>query len=516
MNVTAWQSLPKRLDHTKYPMEDLSYLTDKKFTEFDLVPELLQGLEAAGFNCCTKIQAESLPLALAGNDVAGQAQTGTGKTAAFLLAIFNHLLTRPRHEQHQLTSVRAVVLAPTRELAIQIHRDARLLGKYTDLRLGLVYGGTGYQQQRDSLSEGVDVLIGTPGRLIDYFRQGVFDLKSVQVVVLDEADRMFDLGFIKDIRFILRRMPPPAERLNLLFSATLSHRVHELGYEHMNDPNEIKIDADTVVVEQLVEEVYYPANPEKLPLLLGLLKQTGGERVLIFANMRIACDRLGRALDRQGFSAGVLSGDVPQKKREQLLKAFKEGRRQILVATDVAARGLHIPSVSHVFNYDLPQDAEDYVHRIGRTARAGASGHAISFACEDHAFSLVDIEDYIGHALERREISEDLLEQPVRGRSQGQPDDGPRKQARGERKHHADRRQRQGSVDSKDAAPGVRAEESLRGRDAGERVPGEAASAVTQERVPSPAKLPEPPTPTPVHPHPALQRRRGTEVPAIG
>ncbi len=398
-------------------MEDISYLTQTRFTDFALEPQLLEGLTDAGFEYCTKIQAESLPLALSGQDVAGQAQTGTGKTAAFLLAIFNYLLTHPRSESAGPESVRAVVLAPTRELAIQIHRDALVLGKATGLKLGLVYGGTAYQEQRDALAGGVDVLIGTPGRLIDYFKQNVFDLKAVQVVVLDEADRMFDLGFIKDIRYVFRRMPPPAERLNLLFSATLSHRVNELGYEHMNNPEEIKIDADLVVADRLLEEVYYPANTEKLPLLLGLMRQTGGDRVLVFSNMRVTCDRLGRVLKQQGYTAGVLSGDVPQKKREQLLNAFKEGKRQILVATDVAARGLHIPSVSHVINYDLPQDPEDYVHRIGRTARAGASGHAISFACEDHAFSLLDIEQYIGHPLKRQEISEVVLEKPVPSRS---------------------------------------------------------------------------------------------------
>ena len=405
-------------------MEDTSYLTKTRFTEFALEPQLLEGLADAGFEYCTKIQAESLPVALAGQDVAGQAQTGTGKTAAFLLAIFNHLLTHPRPESAGPLSTRAVVLAPTRELAIQIHRDAEVLGRTTGLKLGLVYGGTGYQEQRETLVDGVDVLIGTPGRLIDYFKQQVFDLNAVQVLVLDEADRMFDLGFIKDIRYVLRRMPPPTERLNLLFSATLSHRVNELGYEHMNNPEEIKIDADVIVAERLLEEVYYPANTEKLPLLLGLMRQTAGERVLVFSNMRVTCDRVGRALKQQGYTAAVLSGDVPQQKREQLLNAFKEGKRQVLVATDVAARGLHIPSVSHVINYDLPQDAEDYVHRIGRTARAGASGHAISFACEDHAFSLLDIEQYIGHPLVRQEISEAVLERPTRSQSSS---DKPRK-----------------------------------------------------------------------------------------
>ena len=393
-------------------MKNASHLTQKKFSEFNLHTTLFLGLEEAGFEYCTPIQAESLPLLLAGQDVAGQAQTGTGKTAAFLLATFSRLLTNPPLDSHTSTSVRAVILAPTRELAIQIYRDASVLGKHNDLKLGLVYGGTGYHSQRETLNKGVDILIGTPGRLIDYFKQGVFDLKGVEVVVLDEADRMFDLGFIKDIRYVLRRMPAPSTRLNMLFSATLSLRVNELAYEHMNNPAEVKIETDTPVADRLIEEVYYPANNEKLPLLLGLMAKTKGERILVFANTRVACDRLGRHLQRHGYSTGVQSGDVPQPKREKLLKAFTEGRCQVLVATDVAARGLHIPSVSHVFNYDLPQDPEDYVHRAGRTARAGASGHAISFACEDYAFSLMDIEAYIGHSLTRKDISDAVMVQP--------------------------------------------------------------------------------------------------------
>ncbi|MEE3292128.1 MAG: DEAD/DEAH box helicase, partial [Pseudomonadota bacterium] len=320
-------------------MDETTYLTDKTFEEFDLPTPLVQGLKDSGFSHCTRIQAEALPLLLEGRDVAGQAQTGTGKTAAFLLATYNRLLTLPPSTAHQPPSVRAVILAPTRELAIQIYRDAETLGKHTDLRLGLVYGGTGYHKQREDLSEGVDILVGTPGRLIDYFKQGIFDLKGVQAVVLDEADRMFDLGFIRDIRFVLRRMPAPTDRLNMLFSATLSLRVNELAYEHMNNPTEVKIESSTPVADRLLEDVYYPANSEKLALLLGLLKQTPGDRVLIFANTRVTCDRLGQSLKREDYSAGVLSGDVPQHKREKLLRDFTEGRQQILVATDVAARG---------------------------------------------------------------------------------------------------------------------------------------------------------------------------------
>ena len=492
-------------------MEDISYLTETRFTDFSLEPQLLTGLSEAGFEYCTKIQAQSLPLVLAGKDVAGQAQTGTGKTAAFLLAIFNHLLTHPKPESGDGVNPRAVVLAPTRELAIQIHRDAEMLGKATGLKLGLVYGGTGYHEQRESLSDGVDVLIGTPGRLIDYFKQQVFDLKGVQVVVLDEADRMFDLGFIKDIRYILRRMPPPKERLNLLFSATLSHRVHELGYEHMNDPEEIKIDAETVVADRLLEEVYYPANSEKLPLLLGLMRQTEGERVLVFANMRVTCDRLGRSLKQQGYSTGVLSGDVPQKKREQLLKGFTEGTRRVLVATDVAARGLHIPSVSHVFNYDLPQDPEDYVHRIGRTARAGASGHAISFACEDHAFSLMDIEEYIGHALTRQEISEGTLEAPAPGTpSEVRKSREPKERNTAKDKKDEPRRQARANGGQK---PSVSAKS-----DEGHRTSGSAEKSPAKPTPSSPGagRSPEAAAAVPSAPPPRQRLRPKVEVPAVG
>ena len=492
-------------------MEDISYLTETRFTDFSLAPELLTGLSDAGFEYCTKIQAQSLPLVLTGKDVAGQAQTGTGKTAAFLLAIFNHLLTHPRPESGDGVSPRAVVLAPTRELAIQIHRDAQMLGKATDLKLGLVYGGTGYHEQRESLSQGVDVLIGTPGRLIDYFKQQVFDLKGVQVVVLDEADRMFDLGFIKDIRYVLRRMPPPKERLNLLFSATLSHRVHELGYEHMNDPKEIKIDAETVVADRLLEEVYYPANSEKLPLLLGLMRQTDGERVLVFANMRVTCDRLGRVLKQQGYSTGVLSGDVPQKKREQLLKGFTEGTRRVLVATDVAARGLHIPSVSHVFNYDLPQDPEDYVHRIGRTARAGASGHAISFACEDHAFSLMDIEEYIGHSLTRQEISGGTLEAPAPNtRSDVRKSSGPKERRDVKAKKDEPRRQDRSAKAQAESAPEKPVDH--------QPAPDSADKSAAKPTAPRPAALRSPKaTPAaPSTPPPRQRLRPKVEIPAVG
>ena len=377
------------------------------------IPEpILHSMKDSGFTHCTPIQAETLPLSLAGQDVAGQAQTGTGKTIAFLIATYTHLLRVPAEPGRKKNQPRAILIAPTRELAIQIHKDAEFLGKYTELKLGLAFGGTGYEQQRKHLEQGVDILIGTPGRIIDFFKQHIFNLKAIQVMVLDEADRMFDLGFINDIRYLLRRMPKPDKRLNLLFSATLSFRVSELAYEHMNNPSQVVIESTHVTAEKVEEAIYFPAKEEKIPLLLGLLKDHDVTRTMVFVNTKRVAEDVHGYLIANGYDAGVLSGDVPQKKRSSLLKRFTEGTLPILIATDVAARGLHIPEVSHVFNFDLPQDAEDYVHRIGRTARAGATGDAISFACEEYSFSLSEIEEYIEHKIPVQSVTADLLIEP--------------------------------------------------------------------------------------------------------
>jgi ATP-dependent RNA helicase RhlB len=386
--------------------EHLSSLT---FRSLPLAPSLMQGIIDAGFTYCTPIQAQTLPLALQGRDMAGQAQTGTGKTAAFLVALLQSLLAKPAQSGRTSTSIRALVVAPTRELAVQIHKDAAVLGKHTGLRLAVVFGGTDYEKQRQTLAAGVDVLIGTPGRLIDYFKQRVFDLRHVQVLVLDEADRMFDLGFIADIRFILRRLPRPELRQSMLFSATLSQRVLELAYEHMNNPELVRIEPDKVTIDRVRQVIYFPSMQEKLPLLVGLLRETEAHRTMVFVNTRRMAERLETVLRANGFNAQALSGDVPQKKRLQFLRQFHEGELAILIATDVASRGLHIPDVSHIFNFDLPQDAPDYVHRIGRTARAGADGDAISFGCEEFAISLPDIESYIGHKIPVATISPELL-----------------------------------------------------------------------------------------------------------
>jgi ATP-dependent RNA helicase RhlB len=273
----------------------------------------------------------------------------------------------------------------------------------------VVYGGTDYDKQRRTLTEGVDVLVATPGRLIDYFKQHVFDLRHVQVLVLDEADRMFDLGFIADIRFILRRLPKPDQRQSMLFSATLSHRVLELAYEHMNNPELVRIEPDKVTIDRIRQIIYFPAMEEKIPLLIGLLRDTEAHRTLVFVNTRRMAEKLEHVLRGNGFHAQALSGDVPQPKRLRFLRQFHDGELAVLIATDVASRGLHIPDVSHVFNFDLPQDAPDYVHRIGRTARAGAEGDAISFGCEEYAIGLPDIEAYIGHKIPVAAVAPELL-----------------------------------------------------------------------------------------------------------
>ena len=424
-------------------------LTDVRFGSLDLEPSVLRGIEGAGFEYCTPIQAQSLPAVLAGRDVEGQAQTGTGKTAAFLVGIMNLLLREPRPPGAGDGQPRAIVLAPTRELAVQIHRDAEQIGRYTGLRFGVVFGGTGYESQREMLRAGLDVLIGTPGRLIDYFRQKIFHLRAVRVAVLDEADRMFDLGFIRDIRYLLRRMPPPRERLSMLFSATLSMRVRELAYEHMDAPT--MVDAtpeDRVTVASVSQRLYHVGENEKVPLLIGLLRRMDVTRTIIFFNTKREAEKVDAWLAGNGFLAGLLTGDVPQKKRLALLDRFTRGELPILLATDVAARGLHIPDVSHVFNYDLPQDAEDYVHRVGRTARVGARGDAVSFSCERFCYSLTDIEAFIGQTIPAEVASAALMvdpEPPARRRHARQPG---RSRREGRRPGRARRDSRRRSAES--------------------------------------------------------------------
>jgi len=369
------------------------------FGALDIPEPIMQGIRQAGFVVTTPIQEAALPLALKGKDVAGQSQTGTGKTAAFLIAGFTRLLQSPPPAPGAGTAPRMLVIAPTRELVVQIEADARILGAFTPLRILAVYGGIDYNKQRDALAAGCDVLVGTPGRLIDYMKQHVWSPRRVEVLVVDEADRMFDMGFIADLRFILRRLPPPEKRQSFLFSATLSFRVLELTWEFMNNPAQITITPEQKTVDSVEQVLYHAGREEKFSLLLGILRREGGERILIFSNTREEARKLEDRLTRNGWQARALTGDVEQRRRLRILNDFKEGQLPVLVASDVASRGLHIEAVSHVINWDLPQDPEDYLHRIGRTARAGAAGKAISLVDEASALNLEAIEKFLGQKI---------------------------------------------------------------------------------------------------------------------
>jgi ATP-dependent RNA helicase RhlB len=370
------------------------HLSDVYFADLKLPHGVSAGIAASGFVRATPIQAATLPLLLAGQDVAAQAQTGTGKTAAYLIAIFTRFVRTRRHKASP--NPRALIVAPTRELAVQIQEDARALGHFVKPRIVTVFGGIDYGRQRDQLRAGCDLLIGTPGRLLDYEQQGATSFGEVESLVIDEADRLFDLGFIKDLRRILRRCPPPGRRHSMLFSATLSLRVMELAYEHLNDAKKIEIRPEQVTADRVTQVLYHVSQREKIPLLLGLLRREGVERTMLFVNTKRFAERLVSNLERHGFRIGALTGDIPQARRLKILQDFKSGALPLLVATDVASRGLHIDGVTHVVNVDLPQDPEDYVHRIGRTARAGQSGKAISLADEDYVFSLDAIQRLIG------------------------------------------------------------------------------------------------------------------------
>ncbi|MDC3202815.1 DEAD/DEAH box helicase [Gammaproteobacteria bacterium] len=413
VNQSSKKQTPKKDSVTSSSVKAINSdaVTDIRFDSLGLQEILLEGVKDAGFEFCTPIQAKSLPALLLGRDVAGQAQTGTGKTAAYLLATMNTILLGDERVEWAIGGFapRGIILAPTRELAIQIHQDALTLGRHSGLSLGLIYGGVDYDKQRKILEGGVDIIIGTPGRIIDFFKQEVFSLDKIQALVLDEADRMFDLGFIKDIRFLLRRMPQPEKRLNMLYSATLSHRVNELGYEYMNTPELVEVLALAPTADKVTQLLYHVSSDEKIRLLIGLFRQHEPKRAIVFANTKRVVALVVSYLNSNGYRARALSGDVEQSKRQRLIGDFKSGAVSIVVATDVAARGLHIPDVSHVFNFDLPHNCEDYVHRIGRTARAGESGEAISFACEEYVFSLESIESYVENKIPVDPVTENLL-----------------------------------------------------------------------------------------------------------
>ena len=372
------------------------FLTETRFDEFNLPDEVLSGLKDADFTYCTPIQAQTLPVLLTGRDVAGQAQTGTGKTAAFLVTVLNRLLSLTE-KSSSLPS--ALIVSPTRELSHQIYEEAMILSRHTGLSLVEVVGGVDYQKQAEILRQGVDIIICTPGRIIDYYKQGIFKTEEIKALVIDEADRLLDLGFAKDMRYILRKLPDYEKRQSMLFSATLSYRVMELTYEFMNLPEFIAVTPETVTVEGIEQSLFHVGSDKKVSLLLGLLEREDWVRMLIFVNTKVGVENLTHILKGNGWPAEGITGDLPQRKRFRLMGQFKKGQIKILVATDVASRGIHVEDISHVINFDLPQDSENYVHRIGRTARAGKSGRALSLACERYVFHLEPLEKMMDYKI---------------------------------------------------------------------------------------------------------------------
>jgi len=361
-----------------------------EFTKRTLHETIHRGIEKAGFTKSLPVQKKTFEHVLDNDrDVLVQSQTGTGKTAAFLISIFQLLLTHDSFKKKK-----ALIVVPTRELAVQVTKEAELLGHYIKLRTGCFYGGVGFAQQEDLLQKGVDIIVATPGRLLDFSQQGKLDLKKVGILVIDEADRLFDMGFLPDIRRMLRKMPPYNKRRTMLFSATLDSRVKELAWEHMNNPVEIEITPEQVTVESVCQELYHVEQREKMKLLLGILKKEQPENVLIFTNTKHMAYEVSRRLSHNGFDCQYIMGDLPQKKRLQVIEGIKTGKIKYLVATEVAARGLHIDDLDLVINYDLPAECESYVHRIGRTARAGKSGKAITFACDKYVYGLEAVEAF--------------------------------------------------------------------------------------------------------------------------
>jgi len=361
------------------------------FKELNLDPRLLHGIADRGYREMTDVQEQTLAKTLKGMDVAVQSQTGTGKTAAFLITLFNSMLTNNAPKRKK-----ALIIVPTRELAVQIEKEAQLLNYHLDFSIGSFYGGVGYVRQLALLNKGLDIVIGTPGRLLDLSERGQLKLKEIRILVIDEADRLFDMGFLPDIRKILRNMPPRNVRQNMLYSATLNRFSRKIAAEHMNRPVFIEVTPEQLTVDTISQELYHVKSHIKMNLMLGILKAHAPQNALIFTNMRHSAFRLSKNLQHNGFRSQHLTGDLPQNRRLKIIDDFMAGKFAFLVATDVAARGLHIDSLEMVINYDIPQDCENYVHRIGRTARAGNSGKAISLASEGTADHLDAIESFIG------------------------------------------------------------------------------------------------------------------------
>ncbi len=401
-------AIPKSWDVSEYSVP----LADGKirFHDLDVSNEILHAVYDLKFEYCTPVQAEVLPKALSGNDITAQAQTGTGKTAAFLLTIFNHVLKYPIKTKRRPGTPRALILAPTRELVLQIEKDARALGKYLNLSILSLLGGMDYRKQENILrKEPGDLLICTPGRLIDFMQKNLVDLKHVEILVIDEADRMLDMGFIPDVKKIVVKTPPKEKRQTMFFSATLTGDVKRLAESWTRDASQIIIKPESVAVQSVEQITYITTIEEKPTLLYNLIMQKNLERVIVFVNRKIDAKRLKEKFEAYGVSCTLLSGDIEQSQRIKRLEKFREGKVRVLVATDVASRGIHVESVSHVINFNLPQDAEEYVHRIGRTGRAGASGISISFADEDDSHEIEKLEDFLGKKIELKYPEDELL-----------------------------------------------------------------------------------------------------------
>ena len=374
------------------------------FNTLNLESRLLQGIADRGYTDMTAVQEQTLAVTLKGMDVAVQSQTGTGKTAAFLITLFERMIKSAVHKRKK-----ALIIVPTRELAVQIEKEARLLNRHLGLAIGSFFGGVGYAGQLSSLKKGLDVIIGTPGRLLDLGEKGHMRMKSFGFLVIDEADRLFDMGFLPDITKIIRKMPPRHVRQNMLFSATLNRVSRKIAAEHMNHPVFIEVTPEKLTVDTISQELYHVKSHIKMNLMLGILKRESPHNALIFTNMRHSAFRLAKNLQQNGYRCQHLTGDLPQKRRLNIIRDFMAGKFAILVATDVAARGLHIDDLEMVINYDIPQDCENYVHRIGRTARAGNSGKAISFASEGTADHVEAIESFIGMNIPVQTAADDLF-----------------------------------------------------------------------------------------------------------
>ncbi len=384
-----------------------------RFHDLGLAPPLLRGIQSAGFEYCTPIQGASLPHTLRGHDMVGKAQTGTGKTAAFLVSIINDLLMHPIDDERYMGEARALILAPTRELAIQIGADAEQLLKHTDLTVHTLVGGMDYAKQLQKIQKSYcDILVGTPGRLMDFASNGDVHLDQVEVLVIDEADRMLDMGFIPQVRRLVRLTPPREDRQTLLFSATFTPEVLRLSEQWTDKPVMIEMAPERVATDSVEQKIFITTASEKFALLQNILRSDGVDSVMVFANRRDICRTLFERLQKKGFKVGLIAGDVPQNRRMKTLESFKSGAVKVLVATDVAGRGIHVNGVSHVINYTLPEEPEDYVHRIGRTGRAGETGTSISFACEDDAFLLEPIEKLLDMKLSCTMPDDDLLVEP--------------------------------------------------------------------------------------------------------